>query len=186
MARSGLFGKLSPKRDPDIDISKVSLRAQSQDRLYLVYHISWHRERERARNLYTKEHQRQAVKKQNEYRYKMKQCLLQLSFLVVVVLLALPSKILVEARKGLGGEGLLQRPRDLESPKLGGESLKTKRVHFVDRVGNNGFFRGNEPIANGSQTFSYQAVVDEIKKKVGIRTLSLLLAHLCILLYALS
>ena len=82
------------------------------------------------------------------------------------MLVAVPGKILVQARKGLGGDQLLQRPRDLRSPNLEGENLHLKRVHFVDRIGNNGFFRGNEPIANGSTTFSYEIVVNEIKKKV--------------------
>ena len=48
----------------------------------------------------------------------------------------------------------------------GTEKFHPKRVHFVDKVGQNGFFRGNEPIANGSDTFSYDVVVAEIKKKV--------------------
>ena len=36
-----------------------------------------------------------------------------------------------------------------------GQGLKPSRVHFVDRVGNNALFRGNEPLGNGSsETFA--------------------------------
>ena len=42
-----------------------------------------------------------------------------------------------------------------------------ERVHFVDRVGQNALFRGNEPIVNGSAELSYETVVNEIKKKVS-------------------
>ena len=48
----------------------------------------------------------------------------------------------------------------------GSEEFHPKRVHFVDRIGDNGFFRGNEPVANNSDTLSYDIVVAEIKKKV--------------------
>lgn len=51
-----------------------------------------------------------------------------------------------------------------------GQGLKPSRVHFVDRVGNNALFRGNEPLGNGSsETFAYDALIEEITKKVSPR-----------------
>ena len=42
-----------------------------------------------------------------------------------------------------------------------GQGLKPSRVHFVDRVGNNALFRGNEPLGNGSsETFAYDALIE--------------------------
>ena len=63
------------------------------------------------------------------------------------------------------------RKLQVHTPKITLPNLKArevfdpKRVHFVDRVGNNGLFRGNEPIAKGDDTFSYDTVVAEIRKK---------------------
>ena len=46
-----------------------------------------------------------------------------------------------------------------------GEKFNTKKLHFVDRVGHNVLFRGNEPVVNGSFV-NFQDFTAELRKKV--------------------